>query len=103
MKRILIALAVLISVQIADAQVKSPADAKKAVESAAEATANPKKAVKPATWIKLGNAYMDAYNAPAGQGWVGATMQELQLITGTDKPSSTENVNLLGTQYTKQV
>ena len=66
MKRILIALAVLISVQIADAQVKSPADAKKAVESAAEATANPKKAVKPATWIKLGNAYMDAYNAPAG-------------------------------------
>ena len=35
MKRIMIALAVLLSVQFADAQVKSPADAKKAVESAA--------------------------------------------------------------------
>ena len=33
MKRILIALAVLLTVQIADAQVKSPADAKKAVET----------------------------------------------------------------------
>lgn len=103
MKRILIAMAVLLSVQIADAQVKSAEDARKAVESAAEATANPKKAAKVATWIKLANAYMDAYNSPAGQGWRGANKQELQLILGNDKPVSTEQVTLLGTPYTKDV
>ncbi len=103
MKRILIALAVFLSVQIADAQVKSPEDARKAVESAAEATANPKKAAKVATWLKLANAYMDAYNSPAGAGWRGANRQELQLVLGSDKPSATQQVTLLGTPYIKEV
>lgn len=103
MKRILIALAVFLSVQMADAQVKSPDDAKKAVESAAEAAANPKKATKVATWLKLAGAYMDAYNAPAGAGWRGANQQELQFILGSDKPSSTQQVTLLGTPYSKDV
>ena len=52
MKRILIALAVLASVQIANAQVGtqqlSPEAAAKAVESAKSAADNPKKAAKPA-------------------------------------------------------
>ncbi len=77
MKRIMIALAVLLSVQFADAQVKSPADAKKAVESAAEAAANPKKATKVATWMKLADSYLAAYSAPAGAGWVGAGQQDI--------------------------
>lgn len=102
MKRILIALAVLLTVQIADAQVKSPADAKKAVETAAAATENPKKAVKPATWIKLANAYMDAYNAPMGNGWVGANKQELTFLMGNEKPTSTQSVTLAGESYTKE-
>ena len=66
MKRILIALAVLLSVQVADAQTKSPEAAKKAVESAEAASKDAKKAAKVATWTKLASAYMDAYNAPAG-------------------------------------
>ena len=52
MKRILIALAMLAGMQIADAQVKSPDAAKKAVESALEASKNEKKAAKVATWTK---------------------------------------------------
>lgn len=103
MKKILIALAVFLSVQIADAQVKSPEDVKKAVEAATEAAANPKKAVKVATWLKVANAYIDAYNAPAGAGWRGANRQELQFILGNDKPASTETVTLLGSPYTKEV
>ncbi len=103
MKRIMIALAVLLSVQLADAQVKSPADAKKAVESAAEAAANPKKATKVATWMKLADSYLAAYSAPAGAGWVGAGQQELQLILGNEKPVSTENVVLNGESFLKQV
>ena len=96
------ALAVLLAIQIADAQVKTPADAKKAVESAAVATENPKKALKPATWIKLADAYMDAFTAPMGNGWVGANKQELAFIMGNDKPTSTQNVTLAGEPYIKE-
>lgn len=103
MKKILIVLAVLSVMQTVDAQVKSPADAKKAVEAAEEAAQNEKKATKPATWLKLAKAYMDAYAAPVGNVWVGAGKQELQLIMGNEKPSSTENVTLAGEPYTKDV
>ena len=94
MKRILIALAVLLAVQVADAQTKSPEAAKKAVESAEAASKDAKKATKVATWLKLASSYMDAYNAPAGSAWLGASKQELQLIMGNVKPISTEAVVL---------
>lgn len=47
----------------AGAQVKTDA-LKKAVDAAKEATTVEKKASKPATWIKLGEAYIAAYEAP---------------------------------------
>ena len=103
MKRILIALAVLLSVQVADAQTKTPEAAKKAVESAEAAAANPKKAAKLATWTKLASAYMDAYSAPAGAAWLGASRQELQILMGNQKPISTENVVVAGDQLVKEV
>lgn len=103
MKRILIALAVLLSVQVADAQTKTPEAAKKAVESAEAAAANPKKAAKLATWTKLASAYMDAYSAPAGAAWLGASKQELQILMGNQKPISTENVVVAGDQLVKEV
>lgn len=102
MKKLVIVLAALASMQIANAQVK-PADAKKAVESAIEASVNPKKAVKVATWLKLGEAYVKAYDAPAGNIWSGATKQELALVMANEKPSSTEVVEINGQQYTKEV
>ena len=103
MKRILIALALLASVQFADAQVKTPDAAAKALEKAQAASQDPKKAAKVATWTKLAEAYMDAYNAPAGNAWVGASKQELTLLMGADKPIRTEEVTLLGTPYLKDV
>jgi tetratricopeptide (TPR) repeat protein len=102
MKRILIALAVLLSVQVADAQTKSPDAAKKALESAQAAAQDAKKAAKVATWTKLASAYMDAYNAPAGNAWLGASKQELQLLMGNDKPLSSEAVVLGGDQLVKE-
>lgn len=101
MKRILIALALLAAVQVADAQVKSPAAAAKAVEKAEVAAQDAKKAVKVATWINLAKAYMDAYNAPAGNAWVGATAQELSLLMGTEKPVSEEQTQISGNPYVK--
>lgn len=103
MKRILIALAVLLSVQAADAQVKGAGAALKAVNKAQEATQNEKKAAKPATWLKLAAAYVDAYNAPSGSAWIGAQKQELQLLMGSEKPISTESVVLGGEPCTKDV
>ena len=103
MKRILIALAVLVSMQGADAQVKSPDAAKKAVESALEASKNVKKAAKVATWTKLAQAYVDAYNAPAGSAWLGASKQELQLLMPNEKPMAVEETVLGGEACTKEV
>ena len=61
MKKIIIALALLASVQIAWAQqqVKTVNAAKGAIESALKAAQNAKKATNAATWIKLGEAYLD--------------------------------------------
>jgi hypothetical protein len=103
MKRILIALAMLAAVQVAVAQVKSPEAAGKAVAKAETAANDAKKATKVATWITLGKAYMDAYNAPAGSAWVGAARQELALLMGADKPQGEQQVELNGTPYIKEI
>ena len=103
MKRIFIALALVLSIQAADAQVKTPEAAKKAVEAAEAAAQNPKKAVKPATWLKLADSYMEAYNAPAGAAWLGASKQELQFLMGSEKPLSSETVELSGEPIMKEV
>ena len=103
MKRILIALAVLLSVQVADAQMKSPEAIKKTVESAEAASQDPKKAVKPATWLKLAEAYVNAYTNPAGIGWVGASKQELQMLMVGQQPLSVEQAEVGGKAYSKEV
>ena len=102
MKKILIVLAVLASVPFANAQTNVNA-VKKAVETAQAATQNTKKAAKAATWLKLANAYMNAYNAPTGNILPGTSQTELKLLLGNDKPTSTEAVVLNNAQYTKEV
>ena len=80
MKRILIALAVLLAVQVADAQVKSIDAAKKAVEAAEEAAQNPKKNTKVATWLKLASSYMQAYEAPSSNVIVNSPRVQIQMM-----------------------
>lgn len=101
MKKIFILIAVLFAMQTVDAQVKSASDAKKAVEAALEASQNEKKATKVATWTKLAGAYMDAYESPKGNAWVGARKQELELLMGNEKPTGKETVTLGGETYEK--
>ena len=102
MKKILIVLALLASVQVANAQ-GGTAAAKKALDAAVAASQNAKKATKVATWTKLAETYLNAYNAPAGNLWVGASENELKLAMGSDRPTSTENVELGGVPYVKQI
>ena len=92
----------LASVQVANAQ-GGAAAAKKAVDAALAASQNAKKATKVATWMKLAESYIAAYNVPSGNVWVGAAENELKLAMGNEKPISVENVILGGAQYTKQV
>lgn len=107
MKKIIIALTVLLAVQVADAQVKSASAAKKAVEAAESASKDAKKATKVATWIKLAKAYMDAYNSPRGVAAnmleMRVTAQDVQLALMGEKPSSTEQITLAGAPGTKEV
>lgn len=107
MKKIFIALAVLLSVQFANAQVKPAAAAKKAVESAEAAAQDPKKGVKVATWLKLAKSYMDAYNSPKGNAMnmlgMGVTQQEVALTLGGEKPVSVEEITVDGEPCTKEV
>ena len=102
MKRILLALALVASVQVANAQIKSDADIQKAIEKA-EATANDaKKGAKPAPWQKLGEAYVKAYTNPTANLSTGIDKQTFSLMAG-EKPSAVETVTLDGQNYEKQV
>ena len=103
MKRILIALAVLLAVQVADAQVKSPEAAKKAVLAAEEASQNPKKNTKVATWLKLATSYMDAYDAPVGNVLVNSPRVQLQMMMGNETPVAVEEVVVDGMPFKKEV
>ena len=97
MKRILFALALIASVQVATAQVK-PEAARKALAAAEAAAQNVKKNTKAAVWQKLGEAYVNAYDAPTGgvqPGW------PRNLVT--EKPMSEQAVEVGGEQLTKMI
>ncbi|MBR0175692.1 MAG: hypothetical protein IJQ22_09370 [Bacteroidales bacterium] len=103
MKKIIFALALLAAFQVANAQQKKDADAAaKKVEVAKAATLNEKKAANIATWLKLGQEYVDAYNAVQGNGYVGAAESELALLMNNVKPTSTEQVEVQGQPMTVQ-
>ena len=101
MKKILIALALLAGVQIAGAQqqVKSINAARAGVDKALKTVSDAKKAANAANWTKLGQAYMDAYLAPQGNGWIGASEADLNLIMSQEKVLGTREENLGGQNY----
>lgn len=104
MKKILLSMAVVLMALAANAQeqVKSVSAATNALNSAKEATTNPKKNTKPATWIKYGQTLLDAYAAPAGNGIIGMSAQEVSLLNGGEKASAEEQVEISGVPYIKQ-
>ena len=104
MKKIfaIIAIAATMFAVNAQAQTKSVAAAKSAVEKALAATENAKQNTKTATWLKYGQTLMDAYNAPAGNAWVGMSAQELQVLSAGERPTSETQVELAGEPMLKQ-
>lgn len=106
MKRIFLVLALAASLQVANAQnnqVKSIPAATSALEKAAASAENPKQNTKVATWLKYGQALIDAYSAPIGNAWLGMSQQDAAFLTGGEKPSAEEQVTVGGQAYLKQV
>ena len=89
MKRILIALSLILSLTMVNAQPKSAADAQKALTKAQAAASDAKKAEKPATWIALAKAYVDAYDQPGRNILTGTPQSEVKLFLKDQKVEGT--------------
>jgi tetratricopeptide (TPR) repeat protein len=89
MKKILIALSLILSLTMVSAQPKNAADALKAVTKAEAAAADAKKAAKPATWVALAKAYIEAYDQPSRNILTGTPQQEVKLFLKDQKILST--------------
>lgn len=104
MKKFFIVIAAVLSMQGLQAQsAKSASEVKAAIETAKEATENPKKSGKPETWMKLGACYVEAYTAAQGNSIVGTPMQESDIMMAKTKLKSTSKVEIGGKPYTKKV
>ena len=87
------------SLQVAFAQ-KPAAEMQKNVDKALEATKDAKKGAKPATWMKLAEAYMAAYNNPVTNITMGIDKATFQMMN-KEKPLSVSNVTIEGQPFEK--
>ena len=101
MKKLLLALALACTMQVAFAQ-KSDADMQKGVDKAVAASLDAKKAEKAATWLNLGKAYLTAYTNPTAGVAMGVDRATWDLMS-KEKPSAEEVVTLNGQPYNKVV
>ena len=99
MKKLFVVLALAGSLQVAFAQ-KPAAEMQKNVDKALAATKDAKKAAKPATWTKLAEAYMAAYNNPTANVTLGIDKTTFTMMN-KEKPISTSPVQIEGQTYEK--
>ena len=93
MKKLLfLAVALVMVATGANAQSKAVNDAAKAVAKAKAESENPKKNANPATWVKLANAYMALYDAPANGLLPGSPKFQTDLVLKGQPALSTEQV-----------
>lgn len=98
MKKILLALVLVCSIQAAYAQ-KPDADIRKSVDKALAATQDQKKAVKPAPWINLGKSYMAAYNNPTANLAAGLDRTTFSMMF-KEQPTGQSSMEIDGKNYT---
>lgn len=99
MKKLFLVLALAASMQVAFAQ-KPAAEMQKNVDKALAAAQDAKKGTKPATWTKLAEAYMAAYNNPLTNITVGIDKATFQMMN-KEKPASVSQVVIGGANYEK--
>lgn len=89
-------LSISVGAQSKEAVIKNLDKAKATVE-------NPKRATNPTSWIKLSEAYVDAYQQPQEGLWVGAQSMEVKLLTKDQQVLSTEEKTISGNNYLVEV
>ncbi len=102
MKKLLFALALIFSVQLA-AQPKEATDALKAFEKAKKESLDAKKSTNPATWIKLAGAYTSIYDVPVKSLWTGASRMEVKVLLKEQRIVSSESKKVQDQNYTVDV
>ncbi len=95
MKKLLIALSILLTVQLS-AQTKEAAAALKNFEKAKKSADDPKKSGNPSTWLDLSNAYLDVYDAPAKALWLDASQLEVKVLLKDQRIINTEEKEING-------
>src|SRR5574344_33812 len=98
MKKLLLILSALVIVFSAGAQSKE--SVLKNLEKAKLTAENPKKAANPSTWMKLSDAYMNAYRFPQSGLWIGASAMDVKLLLKDSKVLSSQVKNCSGVDYT---
>ncbi len=96
MRKVFISLLMVLFVAQANAQVKAATDAVKALDKAKLEVENPKKASSSASWVKLGNAYTECYDAPIKGIWQGASQMEAKMLLKDQQILSSEQVEKNG-------
>ncbi len=97
MKKLLfLAVALMLVATGVNAQSKAVNDAVKAMNKAKADSENPKKAASAATWVKLANAYIGVYDAPAEGLLAGSPKFQVDLILKGQPALSTEQVEKAG-------
>lgn len=102
MKKVLflvVALLMVAGTQV-NAQSKAAADAQKALVKAKADTENPKKGALPATWVKLGQVYLNCFDAPAEGLLQGTSQMEAKILMKDQQVLSTAQEEKNGKMYT---
>ncbi len=99
MKKVLTSLVMLMFVAQLSAQSTAAVNAVKALDKYKAETQNPKKATNPASWAKLGAAYVSCYDAPIEGLWQGATQVEVKMLLKDQAIVSSAQEEINGTVY----
>lgn len=99
MKKLLIALSILLTVQLS-AQSKEAASALKNFEKAKKTADDPKKSAAPATWLDLSSAYLEVYDAPIKALWLDASQIEIKVLLKDQRVLNTAEKEVNGEKMT---
>ncbi len=98
MKKLLIALSILLSIQLS-AQTKEAATALKNFEKAKKSADDPKKATNPATWLSLSSAYLEVFEAPIKALWLDASQMEIKVLLKDQRVTGTSETEVNGEKF----
>lgn len=100
MKNLFISLALVFFAAQVNAQSQNVANAVKVLDKAKAEITNPKKSSNPVTWVKLGTAYSDCFDAPAQGIWGGMTQMEAKMLLKDQQIISSTQEEYNGAAYT---